>query len=270
MCAGDPAKVKELNAWLKKNATLKGTPLQDAAVKAGFEPSFVALVLFPDIVNMMAVQQDWTTRLGQAFAADRSAVFSQHSAAARAGAESWQPEGHAAAGSGDEDDLRRRTGDRHRAFQPASRVRAAVQPDDGLRRAEQQQRRQRGCGGGHRVHGGHRDRRGHRQRLLLRPVRVARRRVHVQRRVGRLLRPPRRRARGLDRPPRGSVRGADRPSREYVRAAHRPGRVAPGKPSRDDTGAEGPGTLDGRAESFIDGNRHAVHVQSEGDLIGQL
>jgi Protein of unknown function (DUF3300) len=75
MCAGDPAKVRELNAWLKKNSTLKGTPLQDAAVKAGFEPSFVALVLFPDIVNMMAVQQDWTTRLGQAFAADRSAVF---------------------------------------------------------------------------------------------------------------------------------------------------------------------------------------------------
>jgi hypothetical protein len=76
MSASDPAKVRELNAWLKKNTTLKGTALQDAAVKAGFEPSLVALVLFPDIVNMMAVQQDWTTRLGQAFAADRSAVFS--------------------------------------------------------------------------------------------------------------------------------------------------------------------------------------------------
>ena len=75
MCAGDPAKVQELNAWMKKNTSLKGTPLQDAAVKAGFEPSFVALVLFPDIVNMMAVQKDWTTQLGQAFAADRSAVF---------------------------------------------------------------------------------------------------------------------------------------------------------------------------------------------------
>jgi hypothetical protein len=75
MCASDPAKVRELNAWMKQNASLKGTALQDAAVKAGFEPSFVALVLFPDIVNMMSVQQDWTTRLGQAFAADRSAVF---------------------------------------------------------------------------------------------------------------------------------------------------------------------------------------------------
>jgi hypothetical protein len=74
-CAGDPAKVQELNVWMKKNTSLKGTQLQDAAVKAGFEPSFVALVLFPDIVNMMAVQKDWTTQLGQAFAADRSAVF---------------------------------------------------------------------------------------------------------------------------------------------------------------------------------------------------
>jgi len=75
MCASDSAKVKELHAWLKKNASLKGTPLQDAAVKAGFDPSYVALTLFPDIVNMMAVQVDWTTRLGKAFAADRAAVF---------------------------------------------------------------------------------------------------------------------------------------------------------------------------------------------------
>ena len=75
MCAGDPAKVQELNAWIKKNSTLKGTGLQDAAVKAGFEPHFVALVLFPDIVNMMAVQLEWTTRLGQVFAADRAPVF---------------------------------------------------------------------------------------------------------------------------------------------------------------------------------------------------
>ena len=75
MCAADPSKVKELNKWLKSNSTLKGTPLQDAAVKAGFEPSFVALVLFPDVVNTMTVQLDWTTRLGTAFAADKKAVF---------------------------------------------------------------------------------------------------------------------------------------------------------------------------------------------------
>ena len=52
------------------------------------------------------------------------------------------------------------------------------------------------------------------------PVRVARRRVHVQRRVGRLLRPPRGRARGLDRSPRGSRRrNAPTSAREHVRSS---------------------------------------------------
>src|SRR6185436_4578427 len=43
LSAAEPAKVVELDAWLKKNQSLKGTQLQDAAVKAGFEPSLVAL-----------------------------------------------------------------------------------------------------------------------------------------------------------------------------------------------------------------------------------
>ena len=37
MSAADPAKITELDKWLKANQNLKGTPLQDAAVKAGFE-----------------------------------------------------------------------------------------------------------------------------------------------------------------------------------------------------------------------------------------
>jgi hypothetical protein len=37
MSATDPAKVTELDKWLKANQKLKGTQLQDAAVKAGFE-----------------------------------------------------------------------------------------------------------------------------------------------------------------------------------------------------------------------------------------
>ena len=75
MSATDPAKIVELDKWLKANQTLKGTPLQDAAVRAGFEPSFVALVLFPQVVEKMAAQIAWTTVLGQSFTADRSAVF---------------------------------------------------------------------------------------------------------------------------------------------------------------------------------------------------
>jgi hypothetical protein len=75
MSATTPSKVTELDKWLKSNATLKGTQLQDAAVKAGFDASFVALVLFPEVVSRMADQIAWTRVLGQAFESDRSAVF---------------------------------------------------------------------------------------------------------------------------------------------------------------------------------------------------
>ena len=75
MSASDPASVTKLDQWLKLNQSLKGTQLQDEAVKAGFEASFVALTLFPQVVTTMAQQITWTTRLGEVFAADRTAVF---------------------------------------------------------------------------------------------------------------------------------------------------------------------------------------------------
>ena len=74
MSATEPAKVAELDKFIKSNSN-KGTQLQDAAVKAGFDPSFVALVLFPDVVAMMAQQIAWTTLLGQAFTSDKTMVF---------------------------------------------------------------------------------------------------------------------------------------------------------------------------------------------------
>ena len=75
LCAGNPGKVAALEEWLAANEALKGTELQDAATKSGFEPSFVALVLFPQVVGTMAGDLKWTTQVGEAFAADRSAVF---------------------------------------------------------------------------------------------------------------------------------------------------------------------------------------------------
>jgi hypothetical protein len=75
MCAGNPDQVVKLKKWLDTNTSLKGTALQDAAVKAGFEPSFVALAIFPQVVNQMAGDKAWTTKLGQAFTADKQAVF---------------------------------------------------------------------------------------------------------------------------------------------------------------------------------------------------
>ena len=75
LCAAKPAKVGALNEWMAANPTLKGSDLQEAATKSGFDQSFAALVPFPDVVATMASQIEWTTRLGEAFAADRSAVF---------------------------------------------------------------------------------------------------------------------------------------------------------------------------------------------------
>lgn len=75
LCAGDPAKLVEFSGWLKANAKLTGTELQDAATVEGYDPSFVAIALFPRVVHFMAEERDWTTRLGKAFVTDRTAVF---------------------------------------------------------------------------------------------------------------------------------------------------------------------------------------------------
>jgi hypothetical protein len=75
LCTADPVKVVELQNFLQKNAALKGTELQDAATVAGFDPSYVALTIFPQVVKYMADNLEWTKNLGQAFAANRSSVF---------------------------------------------------------------------------------------------------------------------------------------------------------------------------------------------------
>jgi hypothetical protein len=75
ICAQNPGNVDALNLWLSKNQNLKGSELQDAALNQGFDPSFVALALFPQVVKMMSDELDWTTRLGVAFTADKSSVF---------------------------------------------------------------------------------------------------------------------------------------------------------------------------------------------------
>jgi hypothetical protein len=75
LSAENPSRIGALSEWLRSHETLKGTALQDAAKASGFTESYVALALFPQIVNTMAEQLEWTTKIGQAFTADRSAVF---------------------------------------------------------------------------------------------------------------------------------------------------------------------------------------------------
>jgi Protein of unknown function (DUF3300) len=71
----EPAKIQELSGWLVRNAELTGTALQRSAEAAGFEPSLVVLTMFPQVVNFMADNIDWTKELGQAFAVDREGVL---------------------------------------------------------------------------------------------------------------------------------------------------------------------------------------------------
>ena len=75
LCTSNPPKIQELSGWLVRNAELTGTALQNAAEKAGFEPSFVVLALFPQVVNYMADNIAWTRELGKAFATDRKGVL---------------------------------------------------------------------------------------------------------------------------------------------------------------------------------------------------
>ena len=128
----------------------------------------------------------------------------------------------AAAGGRDQDHLQRSAGDRHRAGQSAGRLCAAIRFAGRLHPArdvvhcrdpERGRRRRRSSRGGvDRLHGGRRHWRRHGQQLLLRTIRLARRRLHVQRCVGRLVRRPRGCPRGLVRQPRGCPRGLPGPS----------------------------------------------------------
>jgi hypothetical protein len=62
-----PQEVLDLGNWLIENDTLTGSKAQDAAKEAGFSTSAQYLALFPQVVDNMAQQIDWTTQLGDAF-----------------------------------------------------------------------------------------------------------------------------------------------------------------------------------------------------------
>ncbi|HME38654.1 MAG TPA: DUF3300 domain-containing protein [Steroidobacteraceae bacterium] len=74
-CATSPGQVTEMNTWLQQNKQLQGTELQDAAQQRGYDASFVALALFPDVMNQLASQIGWTTELGTAFLSDPKGVM---------------------------------------------------------------------------------------------------------------------------------------------------------------------------------------------------
>src|SRR5262249_5807610 len=67
--------VLDAGNWLLDNQTLKGDALDAATEKMGLGPAMRALVHFPDVVDMMCQQLDWTKQLGAAFTSDQKAVL---------------------------------------------------------------------------------------------------------------------------------------------------------------------------------------------------
>jgi hypothetical protein len=75
LCSENSTKVSEFSQWLKANASLKGSALQQAAEAAKFPPSFIALAPFSQVIELMAGNLTWTSQIGGAFAVDKNAVF---------------------------------------------------------------------------------------------------------------------------------------------------------------------------------------------------
>src|SRR5210317_174631 len=71
----NPQEVLDAGNWLLQNADLTGQDLESAALSVGFTPPMVALVQFPTVVDMMCMEMDWTTELGNAFLADEPGVL---------------------------------------------------------------------------------------------------------------------------------------------------------------------------------------------------
>ncbi len=67
--------VLDLGNWLLQNQSLQGDALVNAAKQAGFSPSAQYLVAFPQVVDNMCQQMDWTRQLGAAFQADQKSVM---------------------------------------------------------------------------------------------------------------------------------------------------------------------------------------------------
>src|ERR1700691_4400390 len=70
----NPQEILDVDNWLQQNPGLTGAALTDAAQQQGFDPAFIALVNFPQVLDMMAENIDDYAAIGEAFTADQGAV----------------------------------------------------------------------------------------------------------------------------------------------------------------------------------------------------
>ncbi len=67
--------VLDAGNWLLENKSLEGAQLDSAAKAVGFGAAMTALLHFPDVVDMMCTELDWTQQLGATFSANQAAVL---------------------------------------------------------------------------------------------------------------------------------------------------------------------------------------------------
>jgi hypothetical protein len=77
ICAAstDPQQILEANAWVQQNLTLTGQARTDAAQAQGFDPAFISLVNFAQVLDTMARNINDYAAIGQAFKADQGIVM---------------------------------------------------------------------------------------------------------------------------------------------------------------------------------------------------
>ncbi len=70
-----PLEVVEADRWARNNSRLKGEDAVNAVDNRDWDPSVKALVAFPDILQRMSEDLDWTQQLGDAFLASEERVM---------------------------------------------------------------------------------------------------------------------------------------------------------------------------------------------------
>jgi Protein of unknown function (DUF3300) len=70
-----PLELTQAEQWIESNPGLQGRALVDAAKQQNWDPSVQALVAFPDVLNTLTRDIQWTTALGNAFLAQQAAVM---------------------------------------------------------------------------------------------------------------------------------------------------------------------------------------------------
>ena len=73
--ATNPQEVLDAGNWLLQNTGLSNDQRIQAAKQLGFGPSIQALVQFPEVIDMMCREMDWTKQLGEAFKTDQKSVL---------------------------------------------------------------------------------------------------------------------------------------------------------------------------------------------------